>query len=302
MPWSEDRIHRWLDGLERPRVLAGASGHDAAVLRADRGREVACCDQVIVGVHVGEDTPLLKAGAKAAGRALSDLAATSARPRALLCALRAPEGATDLDIRQALKGVMGEGQRHGAPLVGGDLALASGPLSLAVTALGSFPESVRPPARSRARAGQRLILTGPVGGSGLGRHMKIEPRLPEGRALFGAGATALMDVSDGLAWDLFRLARSAGVGIVLEAVPIHPHAVRAARASGRTALDHALHDGEDHELIAALSRPAARKVLARQAGWSDIGRVVPGAGLQLELDGGPVRPWKPGEGGWKHGA
>lgn len=300
--WSEDRIHRWLGGRDRPGVLAGPAGHDAAVLRATGGRQVVCCDQVIVGVHAAARAPLKRVGAKAAARALSDLAAAAARPRGLLCALRAPEATTDLQIKRALEGVMLEGERHGAPLVGGDLALGSGPLSLAVTAMGVFPEEGRPPARSRARAGQTVLLTGPVGGSGLGRHLRIEPRLGEGRALYRAGATALMDVSDGLAWDLYRLARSAGVGIVLDRVPIHPHAARASRTSGRTPLDHALHDGEDHELIATLPGAAARGVLGRRPGWSSIGRVVAGRGLRLELEGSAARAWVPGEGGWRHGS
>ena len=263
---------------------------------------MACCDQVVAGVHAKEGTPLRKLGAKAAARALSDLAATASEPRALLCAVRASAAVRDAQIRRLLEGVIGEGERHGASLVGGDLALGEGPLSLTVTALGVLPGKARPPARSRARKGQRVLVTGALGGSSLGRHLRIEPRLAEGRALFGGGATALMDVSDGLAWDLFRLARSAGVRIVIERVPIHPHAVRAARASGRTALEHALHDGEDHELIATLSLPAAREVLRQRPDWTDIGRVEAGRGVGLELEGQSPRPWRPEEGGWKHGS
>ena len=110
-----------------------------------------------------------------------------------------------------------------------------------------------------------------------------------------------MDVSDGLAWDLFRLARAAGVRIVLEQVPLHADARRAARASGRAPIDHGLHDGEDHELIATLSSSRARRILLQRPGWSDIGRVEPGRGLRLELAGEPARDWKPAEGGWRHG-
>jgi thiamine-monophosphate kinase len=108
----------------------------------------------------------------------------------------------------------------------------------------------------------------------------------------------MMDVSDGLAWDLFRLARASGVRIHLKAVPIHRDARRAASRSGRSALDHALHDGEDHELIACLGRGQL------PPGCLEIGRVSKGSGLQLEseLTGEEeARSWRPEMGGWTHG-
>jgi thiamine-monophosphate kinase len=148
------------------------------------------------------------------------------------------------------------------------------------------------------------VLTGPVGGSLLGRHLRIEPRFAAGRALFAAGARALMDVSDGLALDLSRLARASGLGIQLESVPIHADARRRARASGRPALEHALGDGEDHELIAGLPPRAARALLGR--GLPDcpaaarIATVVARPGLWLALDGQQPRRWD-GQGGYLHG-
>lgn len=303
MAWSEDRLHRWLAGREHPRALAGSLGHDAAVLVAQAGRDVLCCDQLIEGVHLAPGTAPARVGAKAAGRALSDLAAAAARPRALLCALRAPRGADERRLRGILRGIDGEGRRHGAPLVGGDLACASGPLSVTVTALGTVSGRVKPPGRDRARPGQVVVLTGPVGGSQLGRHLRIAPRLAEGRWLAERGASALMDVSDGLAWDLFRLARASGVRVVLEELPLHRDARRASRTSGRTARDHGLHDGEDHELIASLPRRSLPRLLAEAPRacreLSVIGRVVAGRGLLLAEEG---RPWRPQQGGWRHGS
>ena len=148
-----------------------------------------------------------------------------------------------------------------------------------------------------------VLLTGPVGGSSLGRHLRLRPRIHEGLWLFERGATALMDVSDGLAWDLFRLARSSGVGIDLEYVPQHRDARRLARSSGRSAREHALHDGEDHELIATLPRRGLEAVLRetprRCRDLVVVGRVRAGRGLTLVQDGRRV-PWD-GEGGWRHG-
>jgi len=160
--------------------------------------------------------------------------------------------------------------------------------------------------RQRARPGQVLVLTGAVGGSGLGRHLAIEPRVRAGRWLARAGATAMMDVSDGLALDLSRLARASGVRLVVERVPLHPDARRAARRSGRSALAHGLADGEDHELVATLSAADWARARRRRAGAgvavAAIGRVERGAGLWLpgEVEG-TVRHWD-GQGGWIHGA
>ena len=203
-----------------------------------------------------------------------------------------------------LAGLRREAERHGAALVGGDLAAAPGPFGVAVTALGEFLGPGRPPGRDRLRAGQAVILTGPVGGSLLGRHLRIEPRFRAGQALFAAGARALMDVSDGLALDLSRLARASGLGIQLEAVPIHRDARRRASASGRTALDHALTDGEDHELIAGLPPSKAERLL--RGGLPDcpgalrIGTVIARPGLWLRFPGERPRRWS-GPGGYVHG-
>jgi thiamine-monophosphate kinase len=113
-----------------------------------------------------------------------------------------------------------------------------------------------------------------------------------------------MDVSDGLAWDLFRLGRASRVAIELQHVPIHPDARRAARRSGRTALDHALHDGEDHELLAAVPRSklGGLRAAAKRAGVPlvCIGVARRGAGLTLVMDG-ERQAWHPDQGGWKHG-
>jgi len=305
--WSEDRLHRWLGRGPRPAPLAGSRGHDGAVLRALSGRPVTCVDQTLEGVHFDAGTPPARAGRKAAARALSDLAACAARPRALLLALCAPPEREEAWLRAAIGGVRALGAEHGAELVGGDLCCASGPVTLSVTAFGELPGRRRPPGRDRARAGQVVVVTGALGGSGLGRHLAIVPRLREGRRLFELGASALMDVSDGLAWDLFRLARASGVCVELERVPLHRDARRAARADGRAPEWHALHDGEDHELIATLSPAALRRALAAPGGELSglvrIGRVRAGRGLRLPPLAGAARGrrWTPGEGGWRHG-
>ena len=282
----------------------GSPQHDAAVLRALGGRPVLCTDQVLEGVHFEPGTSPARIGRKAADRALSDLAATAARPRALVLDVAAPRAADERDLRKLIDAVDRRAQVFGAELVAGDLASTSGPLTLSVTALGEFPPRGKPPGRDRARPGDAVLLTGPVGGSRLGRHLCIEPRITEGAWLHRLGARAMMDVSDGLALDLSRLARASGVAITLDALPLHRDARRAARISGRTAEEHALSDGEDHELIATLPRRALARVLAGAPrhcpGLVVIGQVAEGAGLWLALDG-HEGPWL-AAGGWLHGS
>lgn len=297
MGWSEDSLHRWLAEQPWPKRLAGSRGHDAAVLELLGGRPVVCTDQCIDGVHFRAVEGAGAAGRKAVLRALSDLAATAACPVSVLVAVRAPDEIDESDLRAALEGAQSAAAESKCEVVAGDLARAPGPWSLAVTALGVFELSGTPPGRERATAGQMLAISGPIGGSlALGRHLNPVPRFDAARVAVDRGATALMDVSDGLAWDAFRLARTAGVRIEIDAsdVPIHDDAREAARASGREAIDHALHDGEDHELIATLAGGSP------PGGWRTIGRVVRGEGLAIVDSDGVEAEWTPALGGWQH--
>jgi thiamine-monophosphate kinase len=297
MGWSEDAIHSWLRSLPAPGSLSGSPGHDAAVLTSIRGAPVLCADQTIEGIHFEPGTAPALVGRKAVGRALSDLAATAARPRAVLVALAVPQSSSERWIRGVLAAARATARAHGADLVGGDLSSTRGPAVVSVAAFGELAGRRKPPGRDRARPGQVVVLTGPVGGSRLGRHLRVRPRIDFGARLLAAGATAMMDVSDGLAWDLHRLARASKVRIDLDldAVPVHADARRASKIDQRGALDHALHDGEDYELLATLARN-------RIPGLATIGRVSRGSGLWIHGSGVVTRRWKPSEGGWKHGA
>ena len=241
-------------------------------------------------------------------RAFSDLAATAAKPRALLLAIRAPGDLDEEELRDWVRGVRDVGRRFDAQLCGGDIACSSGPASLCVTALGEYLGNGRPPGRDRARVGDLVLLTGPVGGSRLGRHLRFDARVEAGDMLHHKfGAAALMDVSDGLAWDLYRLARASGVRARMKAVPLHSDCAAAAREDGVSPLSHALHDGEDHELLAVLRPADARAALASRAkclsDLSLIGAIERGAGLILDeaLLGASSRAWLPSQGGWRHG-
>ena len=242
-------------------------------------------------------------------RALSDLAATAARPRAMLLAIRAPRELSESELRDWVRGVRDVGAQYGAHLCGGDIACAPGAASLCVTAVGEYMGDGRPPGRDRARAGDWILLTGPVGGSLAGRHLRFEARVEAGLLLHHTfNAAALMDVSDGLAWDLFRLSRASQVRARLRQVPVHSDSLSASLADNEDELWHALHDGEDHELIAVMRPADAKKALRSRAralvGLSLIGEMEKGSGLVLdeELLGKRSEVWRPSRGGWRHGS
>ena len=305
MSWTETELHDWLARTIRPeRRLAAPFGSDAVTFRPHPERVVVCCDQTIEGVHYTSDVTPARAGAKAAARALSDLAASGARPDGILLALVLPREADARAIRAGIGGLRRRARKYGAELVGGDLACAGTAWHWSVTALGRQPTTRGAIGRHGARAGDLLVSTGPTGGAQLGRHLAIEPRLEVGRFLFEAGARAMLDTSDGAAIDLERLARASEVAIELDELPVHRDARRAAAISGKPAWHHALVDGEDHELFATFSAKAwsaASSAAAKRFGrLRVIGRVRRGRGVHwTNPEGARLRLAELG--GWVHG-
>lgn len=300
-------MHRWLLRTHAPRGLAAGFGHDAATLAGRLVRPVACVDLCIEGVHFERRAGFSRAAAKAALRALSDLAAAAALPRALLFSASFGPRDIEQDVRAAIRAVSRTARCVGAELIAGDLACSAGPVVFSITAVGELGPGAPPPGRDRARAGDWLLSTGPFGGSLLGRHLRIRPRLAAGRTLWLRGVRAMTDVSDGLVRDASRLADRSGLQVRLDAVPIHRDALRAARVSGRSALEHALYDGEDHELLVCASPGRARALLALKQdelrGLVRVGSLHPGRGVLVPRDAGaldlvPADPLR----GWTHGA
>jgi thiamine-monophosphate kinase len=238
-------------------------GDDAAVVAPPPESLLLATDLVVAGVHVDLDlVGIDDMGWKAIAANVSDLAAMAGRPRQALVAVAGP-AATDLD---ALFDGLAEAARHYlCPVVGGDLANADNlVVSVAVTGTSGGRPAVR---RDGARPGDALFVTGPLGASaaglellrsGRGRdapelvaaHRRPQARVEEGQAARAGGATAMIDVSDGLALDLDRVAAASGVGLAITEVPV---------ADGATA-EQALGGGEDYEL--AFSAPDADVVAA----------------------------------------
>jgi thiamine-monophosphate kinase len=244
-------------------------GDDAAVLA---GGIVASTDILVDGVHFDSRRLSVRdIGHRAAAASLSDMAAMGAEPLCLLAAFGLPEG---FDGARELAAGMSE---HGVPLSGGDLS-RSAQLLVSVTAIG---RAERPVLRSGGRPGDVLVVTGTLGGQAAGGFSgRVTPRLAEGRAL-AAVATAMLDLSDGIATDVGRLAAASGTGAVIELE-------RLPRAPGAT-VEQAAAGGEDYELLAAVPEGADPPVPA-----TAVGRLTgDGAVLLLDAEGRPrsLRGW-----------
>lgn len=230
---SEQQLIELISGVARSGdPVATGIGDDAAVL--DDGT-VLSCDMLVEGVDFerARSTPW-QIGARAAAVNLSDLAAMAARPVCLLAAFGIPAGFEE--VAELAAGIAS----HGVPLAGGDLSRA-GELTVTITAVG---RAERPVLRSGGRPGDLLAVTGTLGGQAAsGYTAEIVPRLQEGIQLAGL-ASAMIDLSDGIATDAARLAHASGCGgrVLLGRLPLAEGATVEMAASG----------GEDYELLAAI--------------------------------------------------
>jgi len=242
---------------ERADVVAGP-GDDCAVVRpVDAGRYdyLLKSDPVIEGVHFTRSTPATSVGHKALARVLSDIAAMGGEPLWALVNLVAPPVTSVARLTGIYSGLNRLARRWRVAIVGGDVT--RGPrLEAHVFGVGRVPRG-QAVLRSGARPGDYLFVTGALGGSRHGKHLTFQPRLAEGRWLQSRQwATAMIDLSDGLATDLRHLVRQSRVGaaLSLESIPLasvirKSAARRPVRRSPGQALRHALGDGEDYELL-----------------------------------------------------
>jgi thiamine-monophosphate kinase len=331
MDVSEDQlieaISRLLSGGE-PGVVVGI-GDDAAVVEPGSGSLVLTTDLLAEGVHFERGAISARdLGAKAITVNVSDEAAMAASPRYALVALAAPADVEAAWVMELFGGMRDACAEYGLALVGGDTNRA-GLLVLSVAVVGEVAPG-RALLRSGARVGDRIVVTGELGAAAGGLALtRAEPDVtsvalsaPWGRALVEAlerpiarvgeaqilarsGATAMMDLSDGLSKDLFHLCEASGVGarVVVDAVPVSAALADGASALGVDALSLALSGGEDYELLATMPAGSVEATAARLledfgVRLSDVGEITEQPGL-VSVDAGG-RTSELASAGWDH--
>jgi thiamine-monophosphate kinase len=289
------------------------SGDDASVVEVT-GTTAVSVDAVVDGVHFTLETfGATAVGRKALAAGLSDLAAMGATPGEAYVVVGAPSELADEQLLGLADGLAEVAAREGVSVAGGDL-VASPVLIVSVTAVGREPEVGGLVTRGGAKPGDLLAVTGELGGAAaalallqgsgdaaslsperraalLARQLDPRPRLREGVALAAAGASSMIDVSDGLGADAGHLAAASGcrLEIELERVPIADGVAEVAGSDG-AAIELAAGGGEDYELLVTLppDRVEAARDAVAEAGspLTEIGYATEGQGVRLRLPGG----------------
>jgi thiamine-monophosphate kinase len=315
-------IERLVESVESARAARSASwgpqvrvasGDDAAVT-VPPGATATSVDAMVEGVHFRRQTSsLASVGRKAIAVALSDLAAMGAVPGEAYVQLGIPDDLDSAGCAELAAGLAASAAEHSVAVLGGDVTRAPS-LTLAITVVGHADRPEQLVLRSGARPGDLLVVTGKLGGAAAGllllerpeladgladgvveklraRQLEPEPRLVPGRALAASGATAMIDISDGLGGDAGHLARASGVQLVVEldCLPLQEGVEAVAAAAELDVYDLAAGRGEDYELLATIPAEGldrARAALEGDPALTPIGTTREGEGVILtEPDG-----------------
>jgi thiamine-monophosphate kinase len=297
-----------------PRAKLGLRD-DAAILSLAGNPDVVVTTDLLtdgVDFRVGTDD-LRRIGRQALGANLSDLAAMAAKPLAAFISLALPRsgpaGIGPLEMAIGLyEGLLPLAREFDIAIAGGDTNTFDGPLVISVTALG-LPLECGPLTRSGGQPGDWLMVTGSLGGSLLGHMFDFTPRVREAILLHERYQLAAgIDISDGLALDASRLADESNCGVVIfmDRVPASPDALELAKRDGAddceaAALQHALSDGQDFELLFAVTPQTAEAILNDRpldCQLTHVGELIAEKGLWQQTSDGPRVPLEVS--GWRH--
>lgn len=304
--------------LQKPLI---GIGDDAAAWYCNETIELATVDSLIQGVHFTLDTTgWHDLGWKALAVSLSDIAAMGGAPKYALVSLGLPGSTEVKDVTKLYRGMVELGNRFGAVIIGGDTSNAP-LLIINTTVFGNAPGNAKNVlTRSAAKAGDKIAVTGYLGGAAAGlemlsRKVKLSqedrkslkqaflrpvPRVNEGQILLQQGVKSAIDISDGLISDLGHICKASKTGALIEAerIPVHP--VAKANFKGK-ALEMALAGGEDYELLFTASNDIIKKVKRIvSCPITVIGEVVAGDTGKITLIDKHGETLKPAGTGWQH--
>lgn len=266
MVGDELQFIQWLRDRQAPRAAVKLGlGDDMAALETPAGTCLVSADMLLDGVHF--DTKrhdLSRVGRKALACGLSDCAAMAVRPVAAFVSLALPDDFSLEAAKELYGGLMALADEYDVAVVGGDTNRWDAPLAIDVTVLATPFNGIDPVRRSGAKPGDALFVTGPLGGSILGRHLDFTPRVHEAKSLaesLGPNLHAMIDISDGLSLDLWRMCEASHVAALLWEEDLRAMtsdaAAQLAKDDGSPVLNHVLGDGEDFELLLAVACEAA---------------------------------------------
>jgi thiamine-monophosphate kinase len=281
---EDELLSTLLRGLSVSRSVIAAAGDDCAVVESP-GRKTSLVlktDCVVEKIHFAPAADPILIGWKAMMRPLSDFAAISAVPQFALVTLVVPAARSTPWVKKLYRGLRRAAARFDVGIVGGETSATRGPAVISVSITG-FVEKGRWISRAGGKRGDDLFVTGRLGGSLRGKHLKFVPRINESRWLTkNFRVHAMMDLSDGLGADLPRLAEASKIGFKIdrEKLPLAPGAK----------IDNAISDGEDYELLFAISRRDRERL---ERAWRKKFSKVPltriGCLAQLSTKASPAR-------------
>ncbi len=246
--------------IEKLREMTGCGkgvvvgiGDDCAVLRSKRKGwyDLLTIDTLVEGVHFRPEDPPSKVGRKAMAINISDIAAMGGLPGYAVISLAAPRDYDSDKAKTIYRGMKNIAEKYSVDIVGGDTVRSPKNLVITVALTGSV-EKHKAAFRSGARPGNRIYVTGTLGGSIFGKHLSFTPRVDEARFLVDKShVTSMIDLSDGLASDLRRVLDESLVGAAVraESIPVSTVAGKRWKELKKTPLEMALTDGEDFELL-----------------------------------------------------
>lgn len=255
---EDELVRRITSELPLNRAVVSAAGDDCAVLRFAKSDKLLLLktDCVVEGIHFDASAKPIDIGWKAMARPLSDFAAMSGVPEFALVTFMAPTCTSVEWTRRAYRGLTRAAQTFAVAIVGGETSRIDGPVAISVS-LSGFVEKKRWVSRAGGKVGDAIFVTGRLGGSIRGKHLRFRPRIEEARWLTKHfDLHAMMDLSDGLGADLPRLARASGVGFEIDETAIP-------RSRG-CSIEQAISDGEDYELLFATAAYDAARL---QQAW-----------------------------------